>query len=487
MAKRSTNGLYQDVVTATTPLQTSGQRPTNVSLIDGTTVGNVIAWSGAEWMESSSVTGLTATSPLAIALTPDHHIYLEAGTTGDVLAFDGADWVKSSQLLTNSGAISTLQGQVALKLDAVSASLPLQSSGGLSPTISIVAGTTGDVLAFDGADWAASSQLLTNSGDISTLQGQVALKLDAVSASLPLHSSGGLSPTISIVSGTTGDVLVFDGADWAASSQLLTNSGDISTLQGQVALKLDAVSASLPLQSSGGLSPAISIVAGTTGDVLVFDGADWAASSQLLTDSGDISTLQGQVALKLDAVSASLPLQSSGGLSPAISIVAGTTGDVLKFDGADWVASSQLLTNSGDISTLQGQVAIKLDSVSASLPLQSSGGLSPAISIVAGTTGDVLVFDGADWVTSSQLLTNSGDISTLQGQVASKLDSISVDPPFILSGGATTPHLSFQYPTSSNFWSTGTIRADIADFSVTAPQRPSKISASRRRTQPIGR
>jgi len=162
---------------------------------------------------------------------------------GDVLTWNGSQWVPSPG---GGGAVA-----------GVTASLPLASSGGGTPDISLTpGGAAGEVITWDGQAW---------------IYAVPPVPVTTVTASSPLSSSGGATPDISLDPGAApGDVLTWDGLAWVSSAPAVTGitdlTGDVTaTGPGSAAATVTAlqgqpVSASLPAAQ----------------DVLAWDGAQWA-------------------------------------------------------------------------------------------------------------------------------------------------------------------------------------------------------------------
>jgi len=176
---------------------------------------------------------------------------------GDVLTWDGTQWVPTPG---GGGAIT-----------GITVSLPLASSGGATPNLSLTPGVAvGEVITWDGSDWVYSVP---------------SVPVTSVTASSPLSSSGGATPDISLDPGTApGDVLGWDGSDWTSTTPAapgitdltgdVTATGPGSASASVVALQGNPVSASAPAAQ----------------DVLAWDGAQWAPTPPPGGLTGTVST-----------------------------------------------------------------------------------------------------------------------------------------------------------------------------------------------------
>lgn len=122
-----------------------------------------------------------------------------------------------------------------------------------------------------------------------------------------------------------------------------------------------SVTGTAPIASSGGATPAISIVAASGSNAGSMASADFTKLAGIGAGAAVVS------------VAGSAPIASSGGASPTISIAAASGS----------VAGSM---SSGDFTKLSGIAAgASVSSVSGTAPIVSSGGATPAISISAAT------------------------------------------------------------------------------------------------------
>ncbi len=174
-----------------------------------------------------------------------------------------------------------------------------------------------------------------------------------------------------------------------------------------------SVSGVSPIESTGGTNPEISLTlpGQTEGDILYFDGTSWTrlpagVAGQALTTEGPGMPPQWTTAAAggVSDVTASSPIASSGGPTPNITFdIAGQTeGDVVYFDGANWVrlpigANGQVLTSQGaGHPPIWATPATAVTDVTATPPIVSSGGTTPDISITPATDAAAGSMSAAD-------------------------------------------------------------------------------------------
>lgn len=175
---------------------------------------------------------------------------------GDVLTWDGSQWVP----LPGGGAVA-----------GVTASLPLASSGGATPDISLTPGTVaGEVVTWNGLAWAYTVP---------------PVPVTTVTASSPLSSSGGTTPDISLDPGLApGEVLTWDGLAWVSSAPAVTG---ITDLTGDVTASGPG---SVPATVTALQGQPVSASAPAAQDVLAWDGAQWAPTPPPGGLTGTVST-----------------------------------------------------------------------------------------------------------------------------------------------------------------------------------------------------
>lgn len=162
--------------------------------------------------------------------------------------------------------------------------------------------------------------------------------------------------------------------DGSATQGLYSNSGDgywsgVSGGGGGGGGIVDSVTGTLPIVSTGGANPIISINAAT----------DSTAGS---LSAADKTKLDGLPSTAIASLSVSSPILSTGGSSPTISIQAAS-------DSVNGYLSSADKTKLDGISTV-------VSSVGGTAPIVSSGGLTPTISISAATDSTAGSLSAAD-------------------------------------------------------------------------------------------
>ena len=265
----------------------------------------------------------------------------------------------------------------------------------------------------------------------------------AVTGTLPIVSSGGTAPNISINAATiaalgavqpdgitidiSAGVISVPTATTAALGLVQPDGTTITISAGVISAPgsgVSAVTGTAPIVSSGGSTPAISINAATTAalgavqpdgttidvsaGVISVPTATTAALGLVQPDGTTITISAGVISAAssgVASVTGTAPIVSSGGSTPAISINAATTAALgaVKPDGATIDVSAGVISvptattaalglvqpdgttitiSAGVISAASSGVA----SVTGTAPIVSSGGSTPAISISAATT-----------------------------------------------------------------------------------------------------
>lgn len=173
------------------------------------------------------LTSLTANLPLVTTGGTDPIISINNAAPLAAGAMSGADKVKLDSM-TSGAAVATVSGAT-----------PITSTGGLAPVIGITPATTLVAGSMSAADKVKLDGVTPGAG------------VASVGGTAPIVSSGGTTPTISITAATT----LVDGSMSAADKVKLNGIGTGATVTG--------VTGAAPIVSSGGAAPAISITAAT--------------------------------------------------------------------------------------------------------------------------------------------------------------------------------------------------------------------------------
>jgi hypothetical protein len=311
--------------------------------------------------------------------------------------------------------------------------------------------------------------------------------------------------TLSSSSPTQGQVLKYNGTAWVpdavvlAEAQTLSLSGTTVTLSGtNSSVTLPAVgdatsSATGKVQLAGDLggvatSPnvvkiqgiPVSTTAPAIGQVLKYDGTSYVPNSSILAET-QVLSLAGTT-LSISGTSSSVVLPSSTSAAVGLMQLAGdiggtatvpkvvgiqgipvsstvpTTGQVLKYDGTNYVPSNSIMTEtqtlglSGSTLTISGTNSSVVIPIAADATTSTNGivrlagdlggtAASPLVAKLQGrtlssttpTTGQVLKFDGTQWApgntvtTETQTLALSGSTITISGTNSSVVLPVAAD------------------------------------------------------------
>ncbi len=311
--------------------------------------------------------------------------------------------------------------------------------------------------------------------------------------------------TLSSSSPTTGQVLKYNGTAWVpdavvlAEAQTLSLSGTTVTLSGtNSSVTLPAVGDATTSTTGkvqlagdlGGIATApsvvkiqgvpVSVTTPAVGQVLKYDGTSYVPNSSIMAETQVLSLSGTTLSISGTSSSVVLPAATSlatgflklagdlGGTSTVpivvgiqgipVSTSAPSTGQVLKYDGTNYVPSNSIMTEtqtlglSGSTLTISGTnssvvIPIASDATSSAngiLRLAGDLGGTAAIPLVAKiqgktvsstapTTGQVLKFDGTQWApgntvtTETQTLALSGSTITISGTNSSVVLPVASD------------------------------------------------------------
>jgi len=372
--------------TYTLTLPTSAGTNGQVLTTDGT---GTLSWSAGGGGGASVLDDLT-------------DVTITAAASGEVLRYNGSAWVGAQLAYTDlSGTptnVSTFTNDAGY-LTGITAE-PL---GDLSDVV-LTSPANGNVLSYNGTNWVNSA---------------------APPADISGNSIGDLSD-VTITAAATGEVLRYNGTAWVDAQLAYSDLSGTPTVPANI----------------GDLGD-VTITAAASGEVLRYNGSAW-VDAQL-----DYSDLTGTPAL----VSAIDDLSD-------VTITAAAAGEVLRYNGTAWVDAQLAYTDlSGtptNVSSFTNDAGYLTD-----ITGEPIGDLSN-VSLASLTTGDVLSYNGSNWVNSAA---PPADISGSSINALNDVDTATSAP----SNGE-----GLIWNSTSGNWEPGTVSAgpvalnDLTDVTITA-------------------
>ncbi|MEP1063220.1 MAG: hypothetical protein ABJG82_01690 [Cyclobacteriaceae bacterium] len=235
-------------------------------------------------------------------------------------------------------------------------------------------------------------------------------------------------------------------------------------------------------------------ITASTGDILKFDGTSWSGSPEFNNVTVDGATITG------DGNGSPLSIGSISATS--INASGATGGEVLRFDGTDWVPDFEdnIVTTDGSTITGDGTgsplavgtvgssqianssiLATKLASASVQTAKIEDGAVTGSKLGISATNGQVLGFNGSTWLgvsnVSSQWTTNASDIHYSTGNVG--IGNATPGAPLHVETSGTTSSgiliretgsedatLTFNETVGANTYSLGIDGSDAGKFKI---------------------
>lgn len=223
----------------------------------------------------------------------------------------------------------------------------------------------------------------------------------------------------------SGQVLTYNGTDWTNEAPAAAGVSSLNALTG--ALTLTSPGSTINIGTSG---------SNITHDINLSHANSWTALQTFgagITGSGTTGTLAAGTGI-LGTVNSWTALQtfgnniSFGGITVLVS--APTSGDVLTYNGTNWIATtagtsgvSSVNSLTGALSLVSANAGISVGSVSSTITLTLGeldfGTLGGKPIVITGlTTSQVLQYNGTDWVNASVALSGVTSLNGLTGALS---------------------------------------------------------------------
>lgn len=372
----------------------------NLTAGTGVTITNTAGGITLSAPDNGTVTGVTASSPLASSGGTAPNISL----TGTVPVANGGTGAATLTGYVIGNGTSAMTASATIPTSNLTGTLPVANGGTGQTTYTdgqlLIGNSTGNTLA-KATLTAGTGVTITNGPGTITISAPDTGTVTAVTASSPLASSGGATPNLSLTGtvaiangGTAGTATPTAGAvpygtgtayaftNAGTAGQVLTSAGaGAPTWTTPTTGTVTAVTASSPLASSGGATPDLSL----TGTVAIANGG---TNTTTTPTAGAIAYGTGSAYAFSLAGTAGQVLTSNGAGAPTWSAAAsGTVTSVAQsFTGG-------LISVSGSPITSSGTLALTVAGTSGGVPYFSSG--TSWASTAAGTTGQFLKSNGA--------------------------------------------------------------------------------------------
>jgi len=333
------------------------------SITNATWNGNTVAYNRGGTGQSSAFTAggiVYGSTTSALAVT-------SIGTTGQVLTSAGAG--TPTWTTPTTGTVTSVTG-----------TSPVVSSGGNTPAISMPAATTSVSGYLTSTDW-------------NTFNSKGSGTVTSVTGTAPVVSSGGATPAISMAAATGSVNGYLTSTDWTTFNN--KGSGTVTSV------------AALTLGTTG-TDLSSSVATGTTTPVITLNVPTASATNRGALSAADWTTFNNKGSGTVTSVTATSPVASSGGATPAISLSA-NYGDTLN-PYASKTANYFLAAPNGSAGapTFRAVVAADIPTLNQNTT-GSAGSVANTLTIGTGLSGTS--YNGSAAVT----IANSGVTSNVAG------------------------------------------------------------------------
>ena len=466
------------------------------------TSGQVLSWDGTNWVASDAASGDMTTT---VYDTDADNMVDSAAVAESVIA----DAITSTEIATDA------VGSDEIAVDAVTTS-EIADGTITAADLSDMSATSGQILSWDGTTWVASDAALGDmtksvydiDADNMADSAAVAESVIADAITTTEIADGTITAAdLSDMSATSGQILSWDGTNWVASDAAIgdmtksvydtdaDNMADSAAVAESVIA--DAITAAEIATGAvtadeildGTITAAdLSDMSATSGQILSWDGTTWVASDAALGDMTksvydiDADNMADSAAVAESVIADAITTTeiADGTITAAdLSDMSATSGQILSWDGTNWVASDAALgdmtksvydidaDNMADSAAVAESViadaitATEIATDAVGSDEIADGTITAAdLSDMSATSGQILSWDGTNWVASDAAI---GDMtkSVYDTDADNMVDSAAVAESVVDDGVTTTAILD------------GTI--DDADISATAAIAGTKI------------
>ncbi len=380
------------------------------------TGGDILEFDGTNWINIPNTAidagatpnpagdiGGDYASGLVINALQGDGLNIVTATGGDILEFDGTNWINIPNTAIDAGATPNPAGDIGGDYASGLVINALQGDG-----LNIVTATGGDILEFDGTNWINIPNTSIDAGATPNPAGDIGGDYASGLVINALQGDG-----LNIVTATGGDILEFDGTNWINIPNTSIDAGATPNPAGDIGGDYASGLVINALQGDG-----LNIVTATGGDILEFDGTNWINIPNTAIDAGATPNPAGDIGGDYASGLVINALQGDG-----LNIVTATGGDILEFDGTNWINIPNTAIDAGATPNPAGDIGGDYASGLVINALQGDG-----LNIVTATGGDILEFDGTDWVNIPNTAVDAGATPNPAGDIGGDYTSgLSVD------------------------------------------------------------
>lgn len=342
----------------------------------GATNGQVLKWNGTTWAPAADATGTTTVLPgPGIDIVPSGNTFTVINA-GDLDPFD--DITNNSQAGGDlSGTFANLQikplavTNIELGNNSVGTTNIINGSITANKLNNMGAGI-GQVIKFNGTAWAPAAD---NAGSDNW-----GTQTAATDATLTGNGTGILPLKVAQQGATNGQVLKWNGSTWFPANDAGDNWGTQTV----------SVNTTLSGNGTAGTPLTLAQQGATNGKVLKWNGTTWAPADDAGDDWGTQSVVTGAALSGNGKVGTPLNLAQQGA----------TNGQVLQWNGSAWTPA----TFTGDDWGVQ---VVKTD---ATIGGNGTTGSPLKVASQGASAGQVLKFDGTNWIPGNDAVGGTGDI-----------------------------------------------------------------------------
>ena len=436
--------------------------------ISSATNGQVLKYNGSNWVNSNDSTGVSSVTVTQVQTTGTKIATITVDSTStDVYAPSGGGGSSSADQVSYDNTTSGLTAtNVQDAIDEVVTDLGSKADASDVPqyiqdldNVTVSSASNGQILKYNGSAWVNANESTGSTVSVTQIQSTgtkiATVTVDSIGTDLYAPAGGGGTVT-SVTIQASSPISVDDSTaittsgtrtlSHATSGATAGSYGDSSAQTPGYAgtFKVPYVTVdtyghvtsisdhNVTIPSVPNLSNVgeVSISSLTTGDILKYNGTNWVNTAETTGSTVSVTQVQSTgtkiATITVDSVGTDIYAPNSGGASALndlsdVTISSASNGQVLKYSNGDWINAAETVGSVVSVTQIQSTgtkiATVTIDSVDTDIYAPTGGGGASSlndlsdVTITSQTAGDILEYDGSNWINKPIWVEVTGTLS----------------------------------------------------------------------------